>query len=258
MSSRLLAVLVVLFWLLPRLAWAEEVCIPYEPEPCQLSNGCGGTRVCNRWGTGYGACKGDPESTAGAACTGCGGLTGTKVCNASGTYLGCRVAEGESCNNCDDDADGFKDNDFGVRQDNSLRSTCNPNACSVGGTKTCINGVWSPCSGCSGAAPCTGCGNRSGTATCDAGCGRSACNVGPELCNNCDDNADGYTDNAPDTSQHNSLTVTCASNACGLAGTQACTNGVLSACTHSESCNNCDDDNDGVVDEGLSCQPCDL
>ena len=73
-----------------------------------------------------------------------------------------------------------------------------------------------------------------------------------------DDNADGYKDNAPGTSQDNSLTMSCASNVCGLAGTQVCTNGVLSACAHSESCNNCDDDNDGVVDEGLSCQPCDL
>jgi hypothetical protein len=258
MSPKLLALLFLLFWCLPCPAWAQEICIPYEPEPCQLSNGCGGTRVCNRWGTGYGACKADSESTAGAACMGCGGLMGTRVCNELGTYTGCRVAELESCNNCDDDGDGFKDNDVGVFQDNSLMSTCNPNSCSVGGTKTCTNGSWSPCRGCSGAAPCTGCDNRSGTAICNESCGKSVCNVGPEACNNCDDNADGYKDNAPGIPQDNSLTMTCGPNACGQSGTQACTSGIPSACAYSEGCNNCDDDNDGVVDEGLSCQPCDL
>jgi hypothetical protein len=207
MPSRLPAALVMLCLFLPRLAWAQDVCIPYEPEPCQLANGCGGTRVCNR---------------------------------------------------CDDDGDGFKDNDVGVNQDNSLLSTCNPNACSTGGSKTCTNGVWGSCTGCSGSAACTGCGNKGGTAICDASCGKGTCNVGPETCNGCDDNADGYKDNAPGIPQDNSLTMTCGPNVCGQAGMQACTSGIPSACVYAEGCNNCDDDNDGVVDEGLSCQPCDL
>ncbi|MBN1207281.1 MAG: hypothetical protein JXB05_20520 [Myxococcaceae bacterium] len=180
------------------------------------------------------------------------------VCDWFGNYTGCRVADLESCNNCDDNGDGFKDNDVGVRQDNSLVSVCNPNACSVAGHKTCINGAWSSCSGCGGTAPCTGCRNKSGTTSCDWNCGKGVCNVGPETCNDCDDNADGYQDNAPGVPLHNSLTLTCGPNVCGQAGTQACTDGVPSTCVFAEGCNNCDDDSDGVVDEGLSCQPCDL
>jgi hypothetical protein len=257
MSSRLSSVL-AMFLLLPCLAWAEAVCNPNDTEPCLLTNGCGGIRICNRLGTGYGTCKADPESTTGAACVGCGGAAGTKVCNGLGQYTGCRVADLEGCNNCDDDGDGFTDNDVGERQHNSLTSMCNPNACSVGGHKTCASGVWSPCTGCAGSAPCTGCENKISTAPCDASCGRGACNVGPETCNDCDDNADGYKDNAPGVPQNNSLTMTCGPNGCGQGGTQTCTNGVPAACVYSEGCNNCDDDNDGVVDEGLSCQPCDL
>lgn len=249
---------VLLALCLPRLAWAQDVCMPNEAEPCRLSDGCGGFRTCNRWGTGYGSCLAHPDSPNGAPCTGCEGRPGTVTCTTSRQRLGCRVAEVEACNNCDDDGDGLTDNAEGSSQANTLARACNPNACSAGGLSVCTSGLWGPCTGCGGSAPCTGCEGRSGTALCDASCGRGACNVGPERCNNCDDDADGYRDNAPGVPQDNSLILACGLNACGQAGTQACSQGVLSACVHAEVCNNCDDDNDGVVDEGLSCQPCDL
>ncbi|MCP3143022.1 hypothetical protein [Pyxidicoccus xibeiensis] len=116
----------------------------------------------------------------------------------------------------------------------------------------------------------------------------SACAVGAEKCNNCDDNGDGWVDNAMGSTQNFSYTEACNPNACsqggricingtpsactGCGGTASCTTacgvsasracdaacGVASSCTTAESCNNCDDDTDGTVDEGLSCQPCSL
>src|SRR5206468_3211228 len=71
-----------------------------------------------------------------------------------------------------------------------------------------------------------------------------------ETCNNIDDDCDGQTDNG--------LSMTCGSGvgACHT-GLSYCTAGMWGTCMGevrptTESCNNVDDDCDGVVDNGLS------
>ncbi|MBZ4423157.1 hypothetical protein [Myxococcus sp. RHSTA-1-4] len=42
--------------------------------------------------------------------------------------------------------------------------------------------------------------------------------MGPEVCNNCDDNGDGSIDNGYNNFNHYSLTESCNPNACGQGG----------------------------------------
>ncbi len=113
--------------------------------------------------------------------------------------------------------------------------------------------------------------------------------MGAEVCNNCDDNADGYVDNAAWTAQHSTLTQSCNPSNCSVGGSQTCAWGAWGACggcggtatcahgcggtgavscgascqpsgacVRAETCNDCDDDADGIEDDSLSCQPCEL
>lgn len=175
--------------------------------------------------------------------------------------------------------------------------TCRlPNGCP--GTRECYGaGYWTKCMPHSGvgATPCTGCGGASGRALCGEDGQVLACWVSDlEACNNCDDNGDGYVDNAPGSNGHYTLNRSCnrptGAAQCSQSGSQVCVYGgwsacsgcggtapcttacnvagaivcnascelVSSVCTTAEACNDCDDDMDGVEDNGLSCQPCDL
>ncbi|MCC6526795.1 MAG: hypothetical protein IT373_29370 [Polyangiaceae bacterium] len=202
---------------------------------------------------------------------------GTSTCTA-GQWGACTGGVGPSqevCNDIDDDCDGSVDE--------SLTQACGSNAgiCTQG-TQTCAAGQWGVCIG--GVSPgvescnlldddCDGqadegcncvngqiqpCGTDvgacvAGTQTCSGGAwGSCAGAVGPttETCNNIDDDCDGSTDEG--------LTQGCGSDvgAC-VAGTQTCSAGVWSACAGSvgptgESCNNADDDCDGLTDELLT------
>jgi hypothetical protein len=132
----------------------------------------------------------------------------------------CRGATGpaaETCNNLDDDCDSFIDNGLSVGCGTDV------GACSMGSSK-CVAGVWLACDG----------------------------QIDPkaEICNAADDDCDGFFDEG--------LDVKCGSDvgAC-VAGTSSCVGGVYGSCVGevkaaSESCNNVDDDCDGLTDELLS------
>jgi hypothetical protein len=154
-------------------------------------------------------------------------VAGTQTC-ANGAWGACagQVAPtNETCNGVDDDCDG--DTDEGCQCQNGQTMACGTNtgACTTG-TQTCSSGAWGPCVG--GVGPT------------------------PEICNNVDDDCDGQTDEG--------LTQSCGTDqgAC-VAGTQTCSAGVWSACAGSvgpttETCNNIDDDCDGLKDELLTQQ----
>jgi hypothetical protein len=125
-----------------------------------------------------------------------------------------RVTGVETCNNFDDDCDGFIDE--------GLTETCS--GCNSTGTTTCVAGQWSAC-------------NAPGP-------------VG-EQCNGVDDDCDGQIDEQV-------TPQTCGNQFCP--GSRLCTGGSFGTCNArtptSESttiCNGIDDDCDGLIDEGQTC-----
>lgn len=245
--------LFVLF--LPAVSWAT-VCNPGVVASCRMSNGCPGQKECVD--PGYWASCQPFEGLGTASCTTsaqCSSLPGTAWCDDSGRIVACKATE--VCNGCDDDLDGKIDN-APNQAAHTLTQSCT-NACGVAGTQTCNGSPW------------------------------GGCYSAVEVCNSCDENLDGILNNAPGQGA-NTLTRSCNPNACSQGGVETCTStgwsgvctgcGGTASCTNScgtsgsttcnaacqvepscftpEVCNNCDDNNNGVVDEGLSCQPCDL
>lgn len=281
-------VIMVLVLLIPQSRAWSAVCSAGDEASCSMSNGCPGTMTC--FGTGYwGKCM--PAAGIGTGtCAGCGGATGKVVCSDSGKVLACKISETELCNNCDDNGDGLVDNAPGQGA-RTLTRSCNrtDTPCPIGGTQTCTTGAWSPCSGCGGQVACNNC-NKSGLRTCDTSCNLGGCVVGAEECNACDDDGDGIADNVPGTTQ--ALSRPCQTvAACSVGGSQICNaasgfwgpcwgcsgvgtctgcggkpgtaqcnyfcNADGAACNVGlETCNGCDDDGDGIIDNaGNSTQP---
>lgn len=206
-------------------------CSVGQVQNCLLANGCGGTQTClmGKGGNYWSACTcSGIGATPGAACDSlCDGLKGSLVCNA-----------------------------------------------------TCSEPI-----GC-GTTACTTCGEKGarGTVVCPLKGGMLKC-VAAEVCNNCDDDTDGMVDNAPGQAA-NTLTQACNPSSCTYGGTQVCTKGTWGVCTgcsgtgtcsvcggkstftcsanactapvctRAEECNKCDDDGDGVIDNGLYCAKC--
>lgn len=143
--------------------------------------------------------------------------TGTERCDAC-RWSGVCTPPAETCNGRDDDCNAVCDNGF-----------------------TCCSGTTQSCTVCGGA----------GTQTCRPDCsGWGAC-TRTEECNGCDDDADGACDNGFGCCR--GATVTC-SNLCGVPGTRVCGSscaGFGPCCATTEVCGNgCDDDCDGVTNEG--------
>lgn len=169
--------------------------------------------------------------------------------------------------------------------DGTTNYTTHANGCRE--KRVCNDGTWES-AGCSGVVACSGCGGKQGTQTCSDSCEVDGCKVGAEICNNCDDNGDGIIDNAPTSLNYYSLTETCNPNSCGIAGTRTCTATGWSACSGcggtvacqgcenragtracssncsvaagcnvgAETCNNCDDNANGQVDEEVFRNTC--
>jgi len=156
------------------------------------------------------------------------------------------------------------------------------------GTRECTNPpVWDPCqyTG-SGTHSCSAC-NQTGTQACGAsgptgpcnvatltqGCSSGNCTGGTQSCNNVPGGTWGAC-NFPATCsnicgtgthscQNGNWTACTATStqACGgcSTGTQTCSNGAWGTCVlGAEVCNNCDDDGNGIVDDGIDCSPCGL
>jgi hypothetical protein len=193
---------------------------------CTMPEGCPGVKACldGIWTCTY-------KGTGTHGCSACG-QTGTQACGLSGPTGPCNVALSSQ--------------------------SCSIGAC-AGGTQICINpppgGSWSACV-VSPRACTNNCG--SGTQVCSGGAWgtctvnpitvscTNACGSGTQTCAN----GTWASCNVPPT------TLACGS--CGT-GTQSCSNGTPGTCVlGAEICNNCDDNNDGRLDEGLACSPCNL
>jgi hypothetical protein len=197
--------------------------------------------------------------------------TGLQTCT-FGLWQGSCVQTGpsaETCNNLDDDCDGYTDNVSGVLMNNTLTqteeqlclawngpglNTCQPNVgqCSAG-VLTCVSGAWD----------------------------NTTAETGPsaEICNNLDDDCDGYTDNAVGLQTSFTLTQATCDSLCtswnvspathpadpvvcqpGVGqcqdGVQTCIGGTWGAACAGEVgpgqdyCNGVDDDCDGATDDG--------
>ena len=164
------------------------------------------------------ACR---RGTTSACSTSCG-TPGLRTCASDCSGFSACVAT-EACNDCDDDGDGVPDDGLFCRR---------------GSTRSCV----------------TGCGT-SGVETCNGSCtGYSTCAAATETCNGCDDNGNGVPDDGLACVQGSSRSCV---TVCGTAGTESCNGsctgyGVCAAAT--ETCGNgCDDDRDGMTDEG--CMP---
>jgi hypothetical protein len=264
-------VLLVLFGLFPpKIALAQATCTTdctgacegFQSAACSIPNGCTGFTVCTI-ATGLTSCH-----TFGTKvpCTQCG-AGGFRVCSALGTIGPCRPErpQAESCNSCDDDANGQVDDGIG--------GTCMfPNGCS--GTTSCVNGTARCTLAPDSTRACAECAN--GTMACHSDGTFGPCQPAiarDETCNLCDDDKDGIADEVgpsfctmPGGCQGLSRCVNgttrceeyegskkygCA--ACGEGGFQRCLpNGGLSACRRAsptaEKCDGCDDDGDGLID----------
>lgn len=253
-----------------------------------MPNGCPGTMTC--FGVGYWSKCSAMSGVGTGSCVGCGGAAGKVVCGGGGNIIACKTSDAEICNNCDDNADGLIDNQPGQGA-RTLTRSCNRagTQCPVSGTQSCTTGAWGPCAGCGGNVACTNC-YKNGTQACDTACNLGNCVVGAEDCNACDDDGDGRIDNIPGTTQN--LTRPCQSPAgCSIEGYQICNPsyafwgpcwgcagvGTCTGCggksgtaqcnyfcnadgatckVGPETCNGCDDDADGLIDNAAnSTQP---
>jgi len=142
--------------------------------------------------------------------------TGVGVCTPVGAPASQQgnqaLKQAESCNDIDDDCDGFTDNAPGVNQANTLSTACHPLLTAFGGSAGANRGRC-----------------HDGSITCTAGVNGSCTGeVGPvtDTCNGIDDDCDGSTDNNPIATlcptPSGAAGATCGGTAgCSLTGCQA-------------------------------------
>lgn len=141
-----------------------------------------------------------------------------------------------------------------------------PNGCA--GVKAVCNthGTWSGCicNGGGDTVSCKACGVAAGTTTCSSSCTPGICSVTPQQqCNPMGCSGAGIQTCNLSTNQWGNCTgcsgtVPCPTS-CGSTGTASCScTGTGTSCTPpAEVCNGKDDDCDGKVDNGITCNTCD-
>ena len=163
----------------------------------------------------YGAIDVDGDGHNDAACCNTGGACGDD-CN--DMLMGVHPGSPEVCNNVDDDCDHLVDDIIGGTV-----------ICHAGQTRACHN---------------ASCGTDGLEACADTCLGFDGRCVATEICNGCDDDADGAPDNGFACARGTS--TSCTVPVCGTTGTEVCG----SACTYGtcvapEACNYCDDNGSG-------------
>jgi hypothetical protein len=192
----------------------RETCDGVLDEDCdgEVDDGCGCT-------------GGDTRScgTDAGACT-----AGTETCSLEGiwgTCTGATTGTAETCNNIDDDCDGAVDESI-TRSCGTDTGTCST------GTETCSRGSWGACSGSVGPR----------AETCD---GRN-----DEDCNGIIDDGCACVDGQTRSCGTDTGACVAGTERCDLTGTWGACLGQTGPST--ETCNNVDDDCDGMVDELLT------
>jgi len=212
-------------------------CSPNNGRACRMADGCPGTYDCD------GICQ--YNSSGSRSCSACG-QTGAQSCGSGGPYGPCNVQ--------------------GMWQACTM-----PDGCS--GAQMCNTvpgGTWGACGyNATGSRSCSACG-QSGTQACGSSGPYGACNVavlqqsctqgcgvGTQACNNVPGGSWGACGGCTTASCQ-----TTASALCGTSGTIACTSSCAVAtgatCVVHEAPNNCDDDGNGQIDEGIFQTACDL
>ncbi len=155
----------------------------------------------------------------------CPSVAGTYQCVACTSEVFTASPPAETCNGLDDDCDGALDDAFACVRNSTAHA--------------CV----------------TGCGTV-GTRSCSASCSFNGqtCS-GVEVCNGCDDDANGAPDNGLGCVLGSVQACTRTCGAATLPGTRRCLGDCsgYSACTLAEQCNGCDDDGDGTADNGFFC-----
>jgi hypothetical protein len=170
--------------------------------------------------------QGSSRSGTGAYGT-CASVAGIFTCSGSCTSeIFTPSLPAETCNGLDDDCDGAPDDTFAcVRGATGLGCTT---MCGTAGSRTCTMMCTLP----------------------------SACYATSETCNDCDDDGDGTADDGFACPQGSGMACT---TGCGTAGMRPCRadcSGYEACRAMVDVCNGCDDDVDGVPDNGpgLSCE----
>jgi len=204
---------------------AASVAVPSQPTSGALDGGAGVPNA--------GGCN--PGDT--LPCTLSNGCPAEKTCTA-GHYGPCLCPLGggggtASCLACGASGTATCNSSCALGPCQVNPNPCNPNACKTGGTQTCnlSTNQWNACTGCSGTGNCTACGSA-GTGTCDSTCAPPAasCQVSGSCVTSC--------------------------NSTGTHTCNASTNQWNACIPPAETCNNLDDDCDGVIDNGVACDAC--
>jgi hypothetical protein len=256
---------------------------------CDATPGTGTAEVCNNIDDDCNGVVDDGIATTPTTCgTGACASAGTLACVGGSMVDSCHAGTGsaETCNGIDDNCDGIVDNGLTAPSAGKQAGVC------AGSVKVCTGaGGWADpdytaiteyevteascdaadndcdgsvdepftnlgqsCSEGSGACADTGVyvctADKLGT-ECDATPGTGTA----EVCNNIDDDCNGVVDDGIATTP-----TTCGTGACASAGTLACVGGSMVDSCHAgtgsaETCNNIDDDCDGVVDDGIATTP---
>jgi len=226
-----------------------------DPNPAACSDGraCNGTEVCDTTGTtpGLGCVAGAPVNCSdGIACT-TDSCTEPGTCNHGGSDFDSDTYTASTCaggNDCDD---------LNPRVHPGAAELCDgiDNDCSATGPAGIDDGPGMQCAFGSPPRACTTTCGTAGTAPCDGACRLGTCRAATETCNGCDDDGDGQIDEPGGGSpvMCRSGDVQPCTTTCGTLGTRTCTSGCAwGACAAAEVCNSCDDDGDGMVDEGFT------
>ncbi|MBN1774630.1 MAG: DUF4215 domain-containing protein [Deltaproteobacteria bacterium] len=218
-------------------------CREAPDDPCTVDT-CepGGTGQLCRRTFGADPCDDHDACTAGDRCDGTGACRGTAI-DADDDGYGPGVACGgdcddgagaihpgatEVCNAVDDDCSGVTDDGPGM-------------TCAQGSSRACV--VEGPGGSCAGVEACLG----------DVCRWSGLCELAAvESCNGSDDDCDGTTDEGFECVQGSSVPCT---TSCGVPAARLCDAVcVLGPCAAAEvACNGCDDDADGLTDEGTWC-----